>query len=92
MLAKSHHHHPNHDHKLDDDEMKTMVIKAKSYINQRPLAAGSDDPSDLHAITPNDFLKTGARFKQLLPEVEDFDPAGHLRSIHATEQKLWQAY
>ena len=39
-----------------DEILMTVMCEVESMINSRPLTKVSDDPSDLHPITPNHFI------------------------------------
>lgn len=37
-------------------QMRTLLCKVEAVLNSRPLSALTDDPNDLHALTPGHFL------------------------------------
>ncbi|GBM51735.1 hypothetical protein AVEN_175305-1 [Araneus ventricosus] len=39
------------------EEMVTLLCKCKSVVNGRPLAYPCDDPNELRAIKPSDFIQ-----------------------------------
>ncbi|XP_070519740.1 uncharacterized protein [Cardiocondyla obscurior] len=44
------------ENRLTFEEMSTLLAQIESCLNSRPLAALSDDPADLTALTPGHFL------------------------------------
>lgn len=55
-------------HKLDYDEMETLLIQIEGCLNSRPIIPLSDDPSDLQPLTPGHFL-IGSHLKAV-PDVD----------------------
>ena len=45
---------------LDDYEMHTVFCEIEAVINNRPITANSDDPTDLDALRPSDLLSLGS--------------------------------
>lgn len=43
-------------HTLSRAELVTLLCKIEVCLNLRPIAALSDDPSDMSALTPGHFL------------------------------------
>jgi len=43
-------------HMFTLEEMWTLVVRVESVLNSRPLSPLSDDPADLHCLTPGHFL------------------------------------
>ena len=41
---------------LDDEGLSTLMCEVESLVNGRPITKVSDDPKDLHALTPNHLL------------------------------------
>ena len=41
---------------LDDEGLNTLMCEVESIVNGRPITKVSDDPKDLHALTPNHLL------------------------------------
>ncbi|XP_074653624.1 uncharacterized protein LOC141907780 [Tubulanus polymorphus] len=41
---------------LNDEGLRTFICEAEAIMNSRPLTPVSDDPNDLHALTPNHLL------------------------------------
>ena len=41
---------------LDDEGLSTLMCEVESIVNGRPITKVSDDPKDLHALTPNHLL------------------------------------
>ena len=41
---------------LDDEGLSTLMCEVESIVNGRPITKVSDDPRDLHALTPNHLL------------------------------------
>ena len=83
----------NHYELQDDEEFETVVVRTKSHMNNRPLNAVSSDPDDPRPLTPNDFLTTGKRFREMVPimvgEPVLTETSRALRSVMA---KLWEIY
>ncbi|XP_028415683.1 uncharacterized protein LOC114539211 [Dendronephthya gigantea] len=47
-----------HCSRLDEESFRTLVCEVEAIINSRPLTSVSNDPSDLHPLTPNHLLTT----------------------------------
>lgn len=43
-------------HKLDYDDMETLLIQIECCLNSRPIIPISDDPTDIQPLTPGHFL------------------------------------
>lgn len=41
---------------VDDEGFHTLMCEVEALMNGRPITKVSDDPNDLHALTPNDLL------------------------------------
>ena len=44
---------------LDDELLQTLMCEVEFILNSRPISAGSDNPRDLEALTPNHLLLIG---------------------------------
>ncbi|XP_054717350.1 uncharacterized protein LOC129226745 [Uloborus diversus] len=49
---------------LNYQEMETVLCDCESQLNSRPLTYISDDPDDLHPLTPELFIKDTRRLRQ----------------------------
>lgn len=78
---------------MTGEEFDTLIRRTKCYMNSRPLSQVSSDPNDPRPLTPNDFLTTGKRYRDMVPVVlgEPHLTAEH-RGIRTTIQKLWTIY
>ena len=47
-----------HGDRLDDESFRTLMCEVEAVINSRPLTLASNDPTDLHPLTPNHLLTT----------------------------------
>jgi hypothetical protein len=72
----------NFKHILDDEAFATLMCEVESIVNSRPLTTPSNDPADLHPLTPNMLLtqKIGA----FLP------PPGHFQKADTYCRKRWR--
>ena len=43
---------------IDDEGLHTILCEVEALLNGRPITKVSDDPKDLHALTPNHLLLT----------------------------------
>ena len=76
---------------LDDEEFGTVVAKSQSYLNRRPLNCPSGDGDDKQPLTPEDFLMSGSRFRDLLPMGVDQDVARYSKTLKPVLKALWEA-
>jgi hypothetical protein len=67
--------------RLSDDLLSTLMCEVEAIVNNRPLTAVSDDPSDYDALTPNHLL--------LLNSMETF-PSGLFSSSDAYHLRRWK--
>ena len=42
--------------RLDDESLLTLMCEIEAIVNSRPITRSSDDPRDLHPLTPNHLL------------------------------------
>lgn len=54
--VKHHLQHVSNSHTLSRAEFTTLLCKIETYLNSRPLAPLTDDPTDLSALMPGHFL------------------------------------
>ncbi len=47
-----------HGSRLDEESFRTLICEVEAVINSRPLTSVSNDPSDLHPLTPSHLLTT----------------------------------
>jgi hypothetical protein len=47
-----------HGGRLDEESFRTLICEVEAVINSRPLTSVSNDPSDLHPLTPSHLLTT----------------------------------
>lgn len=45
-----------HEQTIDDECLQTVLCEVEAIINDRPITASSNDPSDVEALTPNHLL------------------------------------
>ena len=55
-LVRSHLRHLLGQQSVSEEVLQTFVTEVEFTVNNRPLVATSEDPSDLKALCPNDFL------------------------------------
>jgi hypothetical protein len=77
---------------LNDEEFLTIVKRAESYLNSRPLNIPSCDPSDEAPLTPNDFLKSGNRFRQMIPSHVENDVVRFGGEIRSLMKQMWKHF
>ena len=78
---------------LNDEELETIVVRTKSHMNSRPLNAVSPDPRDPRPLTPNDFLTTGKRYRDMVPIIEGEPTLTEAsRTMRETLEKLWKIF
>ena len=53
---------------VDDERLHTILCEVEALLNGRPITKVSDDPRDLHALSPNHLLLTQSN-QPLPPEV-----------------------
>ena len=57
-----------HPRVLNDEELHTMFKRVQDLLNRRPILNNPTTDEEFHALTPNDFLKTGTKHADwLLP-------------------------
>ncbi|XP_062713281.1 uncharacterized protein LOC134290226 [Aedes albopictus] len=82
------------DRKLAFDDMETLLVQIEGCLNSRPLTKLSDDPSDLHALTPGHFL-VGTSL-QSVPDVDyESTPMNRLhqwQQIQKMLQDVWKRW
>ncbi|EFN65032.1 hypothetical protein EAG_00552, partial [Camponotus floridanus] len=69
------------DNLLTYEEMNTLLTQIEAVLNSRPLSCLSDDPEDLHALTPGHFL-TGSSLTTI--------PEPSLLSVKGSRLSRWQ--
>merc|ERR1711989_137757 len=83
----------NHYDLMDGEEFETLIDRTKGFMNNRPLSQVSSDPTDPVPLTPNDFLTTGKRYRDMIPIIVG-EPTltEESRGMRATIEKLWKTY
>ncbi|XP_055633676.1 uncharacterized protein LOC129774014 [Toxorhynchites rutilus septentrionalis] len=81
-------------HKLDYDDMKTLLIQIEGCLNSRPIIPISDDPSDLKPLTPGHFL-LGSSLKAV-PDVDlssiPFNRLHRWQQVQKIVQDVWKRW
>lgn len=75
-------------HKLDYDDMETLLTQIECCLNSRPIIPISDDPTDLQPLTPGHFL-IGSPLKAVPDEDVSAIPFNRLQRWQQT-QKIFQ--
>ena len=71
-----------HGDRLDDESFKTLMCEVEAVIISRSLTLASNDPTDLHPITPNHLLTTKSAVK--LP------PPGNFQKNDVYMHRRWR--
>ncbi|XP_029178118.1 uncharacterized protein LOC114945928 [Nylanderia fulva] len=81
-------------HTLSRAELATLLCKIEACLNSRPIAALSDDPSDVSALTPGHFLI--GRPLVAVPEEStlaiDASRRSRWQNVHAMLETVWRAW
>ncbi|XP_055527689.1 uncharacterized protein LOC129720261 [Wyeomyia smithii] len=76
------------------DDMETLLTQIERCLNSRPLIKLTNDPEDLHVLTPGHFLVGSAL--QSVPELNyDNIPLNRLRHWHQVQkilQDIWKRW
>ncbi|XP_029167681.1 uncharacterized protein LOC114938094 [Nylanderia fulva] len=79
---------------LSQAEFATLLCQIEACLNSRPIAALSDDPSDLSALTPGHFLI--GRPIVAIPEESvlaiDTNRLSRWQFVHSMVEQLWRAW
>ena len=92
-ITKKHLKSVSGDGLLNDHELRTLLAEVEFIMNNRPITAVSDDPTDLTALTPNHFLLQ--RSSQLPPGVfikEDQFSRRRWRKIQILLNYFWRRW
>merc|ERR1711989_68700 len=83
----------NHYDLMDGEEFETLIDRTKGFMNSRPLNQVSSDPTDPVPLTPNDFLTTGKRYRDMIPIIVGEPTLTEAsRTMRETLEKLWQIF
>ena len=73
---------------ITDEEFMTALVHAEAFLNSRPLAIISSDPSDLRPLTPMSFLIGHMDISTALEEDADRKEVAHPRRRWLYVQRL----
>lgn len=79
---------------LTFEELNTIVVRIEACLNSRPIAALSDDPTDLTMLTPGE-LATGAQIITPMPPRPETIPASgriNWKTIRGLERDIWERW
>ena len=77
---------------FDDEQLINAVIKAKAFVNSRPLVAISSDFKDHpSALTPNHFLLKGV-YSSLVPFAEKTSTLDKYAEVEKALNKFWHKF
>jgi hypothetical protein len=79
---------------LSRTEFSTLLCKIEACLNSRPLAAQSDDPSDLTALTPGHFLIGRPLLAVSEDEVCDESPSilSRWQHVRVMQELFWRRW
>ena len=77
---------------MNGEEFLTLCKKTEGHLNLRPLNLVSNDPNDPSPLCPADFLKTGSRFKDLLPMEAGESAMKYAKGMRDVMEKLWTLF
>jgi len=79
---------------LSKAEFATLLCQIEAYLNSRPIAALTDDPSDLSALTPGHFLI--GRLLVAAPEDSVLEISANRLSrwqlVQAIQEQIWRSW
>ncbi|XP_070142115.1 uncharacterized protein [Drosophila kikkawai] len=86
---------PETTRKYTFEELSTLLAKIEAFLNSRPLAPMSEDPTDLLALTPSHFLVGGPLLATVEPEIKGASTSiinrwQHLKALHHQFRLRWK--
>lgn len=82
------------DRPMYEEVLRTLFTEVESTLNSRPLTSLSDDPKDIHVLTPNHFL-TGKKTKYFQSKEftsSDLNNRKRWRSAQALANMFWARF
>ena len=81
------------DQVLDDERLDTLLCEVESIVNDRPITAVSDDPTDLEPLTPNHLLKLGHGHPVPLRDLKATDQYGkRWKHVQFLVEQFWRRW
>jgi len=77
---------------LTEFQLQTLIIEVENIVNSRPLTYVSEDVNDLHAITPNHFLRGNSIYRHEIFSAENISHRKRWRQVQMLSDHYWRRW